>query len=103
MKLAEKRAIQQNSNKTESWCQTTKTCSEVIVVTKQQNKFLSIKNNVFSQILTQNASNELKWPKNKQYGQIARKTKYMSKTGEKTENRLEMVFMTKDQKECVFK
>ena len=27
----------------------------------------------------------------------------MSKTGEKTENRLEMVFMTKDQKECVFK
>ena len=42
-------------------------------------------------------------PKNKQYGQIARKTKYMSKTGEKTENRLEMVFMTKDQKECVFK
>ena len=44
-----------------------------------------------------------KWPKNKQYGQIARKTNYMSKTGEKTENRLEMVFMTKDQKECVFK
>ena len=27
----------------------------------------------------------------------------MSKTGEKTENRLEMVFMTKDQKECVFR
>ena len=27
----------------------------------------------------------------------------MSKTGETTENRLEMVFMTKDQKECVFK
>ena len=27
----------------------------------------------------------------------------MSKTGEKSENRLEMVFMTKDQKECVFK
>ena len=27
----------------------------------------------------------------------------MSKTGEKTENRLEMVFMTKDQIECVFK
>ena len=24
----------------------------------------------------------------------------MSKTGEKTENRLEMVFITKDQKEC---
>ena len=41
-------------------CQTTKTRSEVIVVTKQQNKFLSIKNNVFSQILTQNASNQLK-------------------------------------------
>ena len=27
----------------------------------------------------------------------------MSKTGEMTENRLEMVFMTKDQTECVFK
>ena len=27
----------------------------------------------------------------------------MSKTGEKTENRLEMVFMTKDQKQRVFK
>ena len=27
----------------------------------------------------------------------------MSKIGKMTENRLEMVFMTKDQKECVFK
>ena len=27
----------------------------------------------------------------------------MSKTSEKTENRLEIVFMAKDQKECVFK
>ena len=44
-----------------------------------------------------------KWPKYKQYGQIARKTKYVSKTGKRTENRFEMVFMTKDQKECVFK
>ena len=27
----------------------------------------------------------------------------MSKTHEKTENRLEMFFMTKDQKQCVFR
>ena len=84
-------------------CQTTKTRSEVIVVTKQQNKILSIKNILFSQILTQNPSNQLKTAEKQAIGQIARKTKYMSKTGEKTENRLEMVFMTKDQKECVFK
>ena len=84
-------------------CQTTKTRSEVIVVTKQQNKFLSIKNTVFNQILTQNASNQLKMAEKQAIRPNRKKTKYMSKTGERTENRLEMVFMTKDQKECVFK
>ena len=75
----------------------------MIVVTKQQIKILSIKNNVFSQILTQNASNQLKMAEIQAIRQIARKTKYVSKTGKMTENRLEMVFMTKDQKQCVFK
>ena len=84
-------------------CQTTKTRSKVIVVTKQQNKFLSIKNILFSQILTQNASNQLKMAEKQAIRPNRIKTKYMSKTGEKTENRLEMVFMTKDQKEYVFK
>ena len=83
-------------------CQTTKTRSKVIVVTKQQNKFLSIKNFLFSQILTQNASNQLKMAEKQAIRPNRKKPKYMSKTGEKTENRLEMVFMTKDQKECVF-
>ena len=84
-------------------CQTTKTRSEVIVVTKQQNKLLSIKNNVFSRILTQNVSNQLKMAKIQAIHPNRKKKKiYMSKTGEKTENRLEMVFMTKDQKQCVF-
>ena len=84
-------------------CQTTKTRSKVIVVTKQQNNFLSIKNILFSQILTQNASNQLKTAEKQAIRPLRIKIKYMSKTGEKTENRLEMVFMTKDQKECVFK
>ena len=84
-------------------CQTTKTRSKVIVVTKQQNKFLSIKNILFSQILTQNASNQLEMAEKQAIRPLRIKTKYMSKTGEMTENRLEMVFMTKDQKECVFK
>ena len=38
----------------------TKNRLEVIFVTKQQNKFLSIKNNIFSQKSTQNASNQIK-------------------------------------------
>ena len=84
-------------------CQTTKTRSEVIVVTKQQNKFLLIKNNLFSQILTQNASNQLKMAEKQAIRPNRKKNEIYVKTGEITENRLEMIFMTKDQKECVFK
>ena len=84
-------------------CQTTKTRSEVIVVTKQQNKFLSIKNTLFSQILTQNASNQLKMAEKQAIRPNRKKNEIYVKTGEKTENRLEMIFMTKDQKKCVFK
>ena len=84
-------------------CQTTKTRSKVIVVTKQQNKFVSIKNNLFSQILTQNASNQLKMAEKQAIRPNRKKKLNICQNWWKTENRLEMVFMTKDQKECVFK
>ena len=77
----------------------TKNRLKVIVVTKMQNKFLSIKNISFSQILTQNASNQLKLaekqairPNNK------KKLSVCQKLAKNTQNRLEMIFMPKDQK-----
>ena len=67
------------------------------------NKFLSIKNILFSQILTQNASNQLKLaekqamrPNNK------KKISVCQKLVKNTQNRLAMIFMTKDQTECAF-
>ena len=67
------------------------------------NKFLSIKNILFSQILTQNASNQLKMAEKQAIRPNSKKkTKCMLKLVKNTQNRLEMIFITKDQEECVF-
>ena len=68
------------------------------------NKFPSIKNILFSQILTQNASNQLKLAEKQAIrAKQQKKLNVCQKLVKNTQNRLEMIFMNKDQKECVFK
>ena len=76
----------------------------MIFVTKMPNKFLSIKNILFSQILTQNASNQLKLAEKQAIRPNSKKKlNVCQKLVKNTQNRLEMIFMTKDQEDCVFK
>ena len=74
----------------------------MIFVTKMLNKFFSIKNILFSQILTQNASNQLKLEKNKQFGQQQKKLNVCQKLVKNTQNRLEMDFHDQGPKRMCF-
>ena len=66
------------------------------------NKFLSIKNILFSQILTQNASNQLKLAEKQAIRpNNNKKISVCQKLVKNTQNRLEMIFKTKDQIDCV--
>ena len=69
----------------------------MIFVTKMPNKFLSIKNILFSQILTQNASNQLKLAEKQAIRPNSKKKiNACQKLVKNTQNRLEMIFMNKE-------
>ena len=76
----------------------------MIFVTKMPNKFLSIKNISFSQILTQKRFKSVETGrKTSNTAKQQKKLNVCQKLVKNTQNRLKWIFMTNDQKECVFK